>query len=286
MRKILLLLLMVVFAFGTSTANAKSVLDDVKERGVLRIGSGNTLPPLNYVDANGKWTGFDIDLGDALAEKLGLKVERVVVNNKTRIAFLANKSIDVAISCMSHTKSRDEQVDYAEPAYFWTGKVFFAKKGRYKSFADLGGQRICVNQGSNAFIAVPQEISKYSDKKVKMVSVQKQSDCWLALQKGKADVWSTDVPVIVGIAGKASADYEVVGPIYSPGLYGIGVTPNDSKWRDTISFTLQEMLKDGTYEKIYQKWFGANGDFPLPTNSRPRLPEDLYGMYNTFAWPD
>ena len=286
MKKMLLLLLMVLFVFGVSTVNARSVLDDVKERGVLRIGSGNTLPPLNFVDANGKWTGFDIDLGDALAEKLGLKVERVVVNNKTRIAFLANKNIDIAISSMSHTISRDEQIDYAEPAYFWTGKVFFAKKGRYKSFADLGGTRICVNQGSNAFIAVPQEIAKYSDKKPEMVSVQSQSDCWLALQRGKADVWSTDVPVIVGIAGKASADYEVVGPIYSPGLYGIGVTPNDSKWRDTISFTLQKMLKDGTYEKIYQKWFGEKGDFPLPTNSRPRLPEDLYGTYNTFAWPD
>jgi len=284
-KTIISLFIIAVVCFAT-TANAQSIGDEVKQRGVLRIGTGNTLPPLNYVDKDGDWKGFDIDIGNALADKLGVKVERVVVNNKTRIAFLANRRIDLAISSMSHTKSRDEQIDYAEPAYFWTGKVFYAKKGRYKSFADLGGQRICVNQGSNAYIAVPQEIAKYSDKKPEMVALQNQSECWLSLKQGKVDVWSTDVPVIVGIVRRESSDYEVVGTIYSPGLYGIGVPPNDSKWRDTISFALQEMLHDGSYEKIYQKWFGSDGEFPLPTNSRPRLPEDLFGMNNQYVWPD
>ena len=146
MKKILLLMLMIVFMFSLSEANATSVTDEVMERGVLRIGSGNTLPPLNYVDANGKWTGFDIDLGDALAEKLGLKVERVVVNNKTRIAYLANNRIDVAISCMSHTKSRDEQVDYAEPPYLWTGKIFYCGPRRREDMREPGLQ--CLHRGT------------------------------------------------------------------------------------------------------------------------------------------
>jgi len=75
-------------------------------------------------------------------------------------------------------------------------------------------------------------------------------------------------------------DYEAVGPIFSPGLYGIGVPPNDSKWRDAISFALQNLLANGTLEKIYQKWFGPNGLYPSPINMRPRLPKDIFGDRN------
>jgi polar amino acid transport system substrate-binding protein len=268
-----------------------SILNEVKKRGVIRIGTGTTVPPMNYIDENGNWTGFDVDLGNAIAEKLGVKVERVNVNNKTRIAFLANRRVDLTISSMSHTRSRDEQIDYAEPPYLWSGKIFYAKKGRFKSIAELVGKRIAVVQGSNAYIAAPQEIAKYTDKRPPaiIISFQNNSECFLALKQGKVDAYTQDVPIIAGVAGKEGVDYEPVGPIYSPGLYGIGVPPNDSKWRDTISFILQDLIKDGTYEKIYQKWFGPNGKFPLPINARPRLPEDVFGKdweYNRFVWPD
>ncbi len=280
------LLLTLVLCFVASTAAAKSIYDEVKKRGVVRIGSGTTVPPVNYIDKDGTWTGFDIDLGDAIAERLGVKVERVNVNNKTRIAFLANKRIDLTISSMSHTRSRDEQIDYAEPPYLWSGKIFYAKKGRFKDPKELGGKRIAVVQGSNAYIAGPQYLESIGAKKPVMMSFQNNSECFLALKQGKVDAYTQDTPIIAGVAGAEGVEYEAVGPIYSPGLYGIGVPPNDSKWRDTISFILQDLIKDGTYEKIYQKWFGPNGKFPLPINARPRLPEDIFGELNHFSWPD
>ncbi len=263
-----------------------SILDSVKKKGVIRIGSGQTVPPLNYINEKGQWTGFDIELGDAIAEKLGVKVERVNVNNKTRVAFLASGRIDLTISSMSHTRSRDEQIDYAEPAYLWSGKIFYAKKGRFTSPEQLGGKRIAVVQGSNAYIAATNYLATLTDKKPKMVSFQNNSECFMALKQGKVDAYTQDTPIIAGVAGHEGLEYESVGPIYSPGLYGIGVPPNDSKWRDIISFTLQDVIKDGTYEKIYNKWFGQSGRFPLPINARPRLPEDVFGEFNQFAWPE
>lgn len=278
---------LIMFLLSTSViAGAESILDQVNNRGVVRIGSGTTVPPVNYIDKDGNWTGFDIDLGDAIAKKLGVKVKRVNVNNKTRIAFLASGRIDLAISSMSHTRSRDEQIDYAEPPYLWSGKIFYAKKGRFTSIAELGGKRIAVVQGSNAYIAAPQEIAKYTKEKPIMMSFQNNSECFLALKQGKVDAYTQDTPIIAGVAGSEGVEYEAVGSIYSPALYGIGVPPNDSKWRDTVSFILQDILKDGTYEKIYQKWFGPNGKFPLPINARPRLPEDIFGKDFPFVWPD
>lgn len=283
---LIVLMSVLLLASFISYASAESMLDEVMKRGTVRIGSGNSTPPMNYIDPEtGEWTGFDVDLGNAIAEKLGVKVERVLVDNKTRIAFLANRSIDISLANISVTNSRQEQMDYAEPPYFWTGKIFYAKKGKYKSLKDLGGKKLGVDQGSNAFIAGPQELAKHSDKKPEMLSFQNSAEGFLALKQGKIDAYSQDAPIMAAVSGNLGAEYEAVaGIIYSPGLYGIGVPENESDWRDKISFTLQGMLKDGTYEKLYQKWFGPKGKFPMSVNSRPRL-SDTYGDM-LYVWPD
>jgi polar amino acid transport system substrate-binding protein len=119
-----------------------------------------------------------------------------------------------------------------------------------------------------------------------MLAFPTDGECFLALKQDKVDAFTQDSPIIAAVAGNEGVEYEPVGPIYSPGLYGIGVPPDDSKWRDAISFTLQDLIKDGTYEKIYQKWFGEHGKFPMPLNARPRLPSDVFGDQNAFVWPD
>ena len=159
----------------TSSAGvrAESILDQVKKAKVVHIGTGNDTPPMNFIDEKGNWTGFDVDFGDEIGKRLGVKIERVVVNNKTRIAYLANRQIDMTISNLSQTRGREEQIDYAEPPYLWTAKIFYAKKQKFKNIAELAGKRIGVNQGSNAYTAAPQEIAKYSLVEPQMVSFQK-----------------------------------------------------------------------------------------------------------------
>lgn len=269
-----------------SFAGEESSLDRVKTAGVVRIGTGTTAPPMNYLEENGNWTGFDVDLGDAIAAKLGVKVERVNVNTKTRIAFLAAGRIDLTISSMNHTRSRDEQIDFAEPPYLWVGKVFYAKKGRFKSIAELGGKRIAVEQGSSSYLAAPLEIARHTNREPVMVSFQSDAECFMALKQDKVDAFTEDTTIIAGVAGNEGVDFEAVGSIYSPTLYGIGVPPGDSKWRDAVGFILQDLIKDGTYERIYQKWFGERGKYPLPINARPRLPSEVFGDRNAFVWPD
>ncbi len=289
---------LVLFAFVVSFASfavaASSTYDKVKKSGTVQIGHGIDVPPLSMIDpSNGELKGFDIDIAKAMVDHIGkimgkdLKMGKIVVNNKTRIAFLANRRIDLAIRSMSHTRSRDEQIDYAEPPYLWTGKIFYAKKGKFKSPMDICGKRMAVTQGSNAYIAGQNYLKEMGcNKDFVIKAFQSNAECFLALKQGKVDAYIQDTPIIAGVAGSEGVDYEPVGPIFSPGLYGIGTPPNDSKWRDTASFALQDMLKDGTYEKIYLKWFGPNGIAPLPVNSRPRLPADIFGDRNEFVWPN
>lgn len=286
-RKTILLCCLAALSCFTATASAQqtSVLDRVKTNNVVRIGIGTDSPPLNYVDDKGQWVGFDVELAEAIAKKLGVNIERVQVNNKTRIAFLANNQIDMAISNISRTRSREQQIDFAEPPYLWTAKVFVARKGRFKQVTDLGGKTICVNQASNAFTAAPSEIIRLGGARPTMVSMQRNADCLTALRLGKVDAFSQDAPIIAALAGSGMKELAFVGQGYSPGLYSIGVPPNDSKWRDAVSFALQDLLADGTYEEIYERWFGKRGFYPLGHDARPRLPTATFGT-QWFAWPE
>ncbi|MGQ0595902.1 transporter substrate-binding domain-containing protein [Aquabacterium sp.] len=272
-------------AMSTSSAFAESILDRVKQAGVVKIGTGNDTPPMNYMEEDGTWTGFDVVLGDEIAKRLGVKVERVTVNNKTRVAFLANGQIDMALSNLSRTMTRQDQVDFVDPPYLFTAKVFYAKKGKFKSLAQLGGKRIGVNQGSNAFTAAPEELAKHSKLAPQMVAFQKNAECFLALKQGKIDAFTQDSPIIAAVAGTESSQFEAVGGGYSPGLYSIGVPQNDSKWRNAVEKALQAIIKDGTYETLYQTWFGAKGKYPLALNARPRLPSDAFGNM-PMVWPE
>lgn len=289
-----LVVLALLVSFSSIAIAKDSVYDEVKKSGVVKIGHGTDVPPLCMIDPKtGELEGFDIDIAKAMTEQIGnimgtkLKMEGVVVNNKTRIAFLANKRINLVVRSMSHTRSRDEQIDYAEPPYLWTGKIFYAKKGKFKKPMDICGKRMAVTQGSNAYIAGQEYLKELGCKEdFKVLSFQNNAECFLALKQGKVDAYIQDGPIIAGVAGKEGVNYEPVGPIFSPGLYGIGTPPDDSKWRDTASFALQDMIANGTYEKIYMKWFGPDGIAPLPINSRPRLPADIFGDRNQFVWPN
>jgi len=191
----------------------------------------------------------------------------------------------MALSNISRTLSREEQIDFVDPPYLFTAKVFYAKKGRFKSLAELGGKRIGVNQGSNAFTAAPIELAKYSKSAPQMMSFQKNAECFLALKQGKIDAFTQDSPIVAAVAGAEGAEFEAVGSGYSPGLYSIGVPQNDSRWRYAVSVALQAVIKDGTYERLYQSWFGPKGKYPLSLNARPRLPPDVFGDMS-MVWPD
>ena len=236
---VLLIAMTMMIGISSSAIAGGSNYDSVKKSGLVRIGHGTDVPPLSMIDPkDGELKGFDIDLAKAMVVEIGkimgkeLKMEGVVVNNKTRIAFLANRRVDLTIRSMSHTRSRDQQIDYAEPPYLWTGKIFYAKKGKFKKPMDICGRVMAVTQGSNAYIAGQEYLKEMGcTKKFTIKAFQSNAECFLALKQGKVDAYIQDTPIIAGVAGKEGVDYEPVGPIFSPGLYGIGTLTSQTNQR-------------------------------------------------------
>lgn len=272
-------------AIVANAAPDNSVSKQVHKNGVVRVGIANNNPPMNYLDDDGKWVGFDVDLANALAEHMGVKLEMVEVNNDTRISYLANNTIDMAITNLSHTTDRDAQIDFAEPSYIWDGKVAFVRKGEFKDMMDLAGKKIAVDQGSSAYKAVEKYITENGGEAPQIESYQGNAACFQALKDGKVDAFTQDSLICQGVAGADAGDFEVLGSFYSGSLYGIGVPSNDSAWRDEVSFSLQELMADGTYDKIYDAWFGKDGKFPLPYSVKPVLSEE-FGDHVLYTWPD
>ena len=268
-----------------AAAPADSVSTQVHTNGVVRVGIGNNNPPMNYLDDEGNWVGFDVDLAQALADHMGVELEMVEFNNDTRISYLANGTTDMSITNLSHTTDRDAQIVFAEPSYIWDGKVAFVRKGEFTDMMDLAGKKIAVDQGSSAYKAVETYITENGGEAPIIEEYQGNAACFQALKDGKVDAFTQDSLICQGVAGDEADDFEVLGSFYSGSLYGIGVPSNDSAWRDEVSFALQELMADGTYDQIYDKWFGENGQFPLPYSVKPVLSEE-FGDHVLYTWPE
>ena len=239
-----------------------STLDRVKKTGVVRVGIRFDNPPLSYIDEDGNWVGFDVDLAEELARRLGVKLERVKVDETTRISFLQEGKIDMAVASMNHTRSRDDAVDFTI-TYFWDNQTFLVRKGTFHSLKDMFGRKVAMNAGSSAIPAWKKYLAQHGGPEPEIVEFTDKVAAMQALRDGAVDGYAEDSITLRALAaGDPSLGLLPEG--FNRVQYGIGVPENDSEWRDLINYTLQEIWKDGTYHRIYQKWLGPDAAVPMP----------------------
>lgn len=263
MRKLLALM----FAIATCGASAafaqeKAMIDEVKARGVLRAGVKNDAPYLGFVDDKGAYQGFEIDLLNDLARRLGVKVEYTPVKASNRVQLLQQKRIDIVFATVSHYRARDQVVDFTV-SYLYTPQTLLVKKDSgIKSLADLANKRVAVDAGSGAVKKVPQ-----MQPKATVQSFQGWPEAFFALERDTVDAVATDNILLAGLrAGSPNPEkYLVLGSsgIYSGGYYAVALRENDSKSRDTLNFLLQDQWADGTWQKTFDKWLGKDSKLKM-----------------------
>ncbi|MEK7786942.1 MAG: transporter substrate-binding domain-containing protein [Chloroflexota bacterium] len=270
LRKTILLVVSVMFlvtacqsaAVAPASTATQSTLAKVQAAGVVRVGIRFDNPPLSYIDANGNWVGFDVALANEVAGRLGVKIEQVKVDETTRISFLQEGKIDLAVASMNHTRKREAAVDFSL-TYFWDNQTFLVRKGEFESLEDLFGRKVALNAGSSAIDAwkkyaadrggAAPEIVEFTDK---VAAVQ-------ALRDGAVDGYAEDGITLLALAA-GDENLALLPDGINPVQFGIGLPVNDSAWRDAVNYALQDIWKDGTYLTIYNKWLGPNADVHLP----------------------
>ncbi len=256
---------MALLFLGAQAALAGPVWDGIQEAKVLKAGIMTDSIPGGYYNENNEWVGFDVDIAEEVARRLDCTLERVAVNNKTRIAFVQQGRIDISVANMTHKRERDRSIDFSI-TYFFDGQKILAKKGQFEDHEDFVGKKIATMQGTTSEINIKNLLKELGDPDYEdnVISFQKESECFQALKMGRVAGWSTDSTILLGYAAKEPGNYELVGDFFSDEPYGIGVPEDESGLRDAVNFALQDMWKDGTYMEIYNKWYGPDTPYYFP----------------------
>lgn len=250
----------------TQAQEFSGTLGKIAESGKIVIGHRESSVPFSYLDENQKPIGYSIDLCmkivDAVKETVGkdVEIEYVPVNPKTRIALMANGTIDLECGSTTNKLSRQEQVEYL-PTTFVTGtKLLVRKDSGIKSVADLDGKAVALAQGTTNELAVKAKVEELG-LDVKVLPVRDHAEGMLSLETDRVDVYSTDHILLFGLLSKSKSpdDFEVVGDFLSFDPYGLMIRRDDSAFELVGKAALASVFRTGEINEIYSKWFDPLG---------------------------
>src|SRR5450432_4196435 len=234
---------------GATVARA-DVLDDVKKKGTLTVGTKADYRPFGFLDPSGKIVGFEPDLAADVAKRLGVKLEVVPVVASNRIQFLQQGKIDIMIATMSDTPERRKIVDIVDPSYYGSGtNILSLKSLKITTWEQLRGRKICLIQG--AFYNKELQ-EKYG---VEGVAFPGTAEAYAALKNGNCVGFAYDDTAIVGEMQKPEwADYEMPldSILFVP--WGLAVNQGEKEVGAFMSKTITDWHKTGYIAQLEKKW--------------------------------
>ncbi|MGI6591569.1 MAG: ABC transporter substrate-binding protein [Eggerthellaceae bacterium] len=244
---------------SSSSSNASASSDDsytlVKE-GTLTVGTSPDYPPFENLE-NGKYVGFDMDLSKAVAKKLGLKFEPTTIQFDGIIpAVAAGGQCDVGCSGFSVDPEREKQIDFTDSYYVDDQAVVAMKNGKVtKANVDKAlnksGMIIAAQSGSTG-----EDYAKENFPKAKVSSYGNATDCFAAMQAGKADAVCINNAVAAKMVKSSYKDAQIVKADATGEEYAMVVSKDNPKLTEAINGALQELKDDGTIDKLVNKYFG------------------------------
>jgi len=244
---------------------ASLVPADIRAKGVLKIGIGPTYPPNEYVDANGKIVGWDVELFDAVAAKLGLKTNYVDATFPQIIGGLGVGTYDLGNSSFTDTKEREKTVDFV--TYFNAGSQWASKKGVTVDPENACGLKVAAQVDTNQLLVdLPARSKKCVAAGKKAITIQSYADQSVASSAvvlGKADAGVADSPVIAYAVKQSGEKLQLDGELYEAAPYGWPVK-KDSPFGTAIQKALEALIADGTYTQILTRWGIEGGAIDKP----------------------
>ncbi|MDM5186878.1 ABC transporter substrate-binding protein [Bacillus sp. DX4.1] len=218
----------------------------------FRYAMSGLYKPFNYKENDGKLVGFDVEIGEALAKKMGMKPVPVTNPWETLIQGLKAKKYDVILGSMAITEERLKAVNFTNPYYRSGAQIFVAKKNNAISSAeDLKGKKIGVVKAST-FKAL---VEKHTDQ---ITEYDSDITALMDLEPGRVDAVITDQMVGLRMIKEGKSNIKEAGKPLNLDEMGIAVRKDDKEMVKKVNKALDEIVKDGTYEKISKKWFGRN----------------------------
>ena len=221
--------------------------------GKLTMGSDTSYPPFESMEGS-KPVGFDVELAQAIAKKLGLTLDVISTAWDGIIPGLKTKKYDIIMSAMTITADRKKQINFSDPYIDSDQSIAVANNSTIKGQADLKGKVVGVQIDTTGQFKA-EEIQKAGGIK----EIQKFDTILVAfeaLEQGKVDAIINDYPVNMYVSGKRGKT-KVITKIKTNEQYGIGVRKDNTALLNSINGALKTIRDDGSYTAIYKTWFGA-----------------------------
>lgn len=269
---LLLILSLVLAACGGGGAD--DLLGQIEEDGVIRVSTDANYEPQSFLNESGEFVGFDIDVAKEIAERLGVEIEFKTPDWDLITAGNWGGQWDMSVGSMTVTTAREQVIDFASPAYYYTPAQLAAADGSgIDTWDDVDGQTICVGlsttyetwlSGDVESLGLP-EASFFADPPADttIIPLPTDGECVQSIQSGREEfaVFLTSNTVVEAALAEGMSIHKVGTPVFSENL-AVAFDKNSELDNATllarVSEILTEMHADGTMTELSMKWFGED----------------------------
>jgi len=261
-------------AAGSTTSTvvasiASQVPAAIKSKGTLNVATEAQYAPNEFIAPDGHTViGMDADLMSAIGAVLGLKVKLINSSFEAIIPGLAAGRYDIGASSFTDTKEREKTVDFVD--YFKAGISFYAKSSAntgVSKLADLCGKTVAVEKGTVELEESTKQSAtckKEGKPAVTVLSFPGQNPVTLAVVSGRAELAMADSPVVAYQIKQANGQLKLIGESYGFAPYGLAI-PKSTGMKAPVLAALGELITNGTYTRIMEKWGLQSGAITTPT---------------------
>lgn len=236
-----------------TSASAANSVEAIKKAGVLKLATGN-YKPFEFRDSKtNELVGYDIDVAKRVADKLGVKLKAVDMDFPAIIPSVQKGDYDLAVAAMYDTEERRKAVDMTD-SYMNTGMVLvtLANNSTFHTLADLNGKRVGVKASATSE-KVANDAKTKNGYTYEVVSYKDTTGCIADLEAGRVDAVVNDQLNQLEI-NKTDPKIKIVGKPFTTSKLAGAVKKGNESLLKVINETIQEMEKDGSAQKLYDKW--------------------------------
>ena len=229
---------------------------EATESGTFIVGFDQDFPPMGFLGDDGEYTGFDLELAQEVAKRLGLTYQPQPIAWDAKDMELETGNIDCIWNGFT-MNGREENYTWSDPYMDNTQIFVVAPDSGIATLADLTGKVVEVQVDSSAQAALA-DMPELADTFKDLVVTPDYNTAFMDLEQGAVDAIAMDVTVAGYMIQERNSDFVILEESISSEVYGIGFQVGNTELRDKVQGALEEMAADGTLKTISEKWFGTD----------------------------
>jgi polar amino acid transport system substrate-binding protein len=255
--KLLIACLLAVCVLLPGIASADT-LDDILQRGKLRVGMEPGYMPFEMTNKRGEIIGFDVDVAKRMAKAMGVELELVSTAWDGIIPGLITNKYDIIMSGMTLTQERNMKISFASPYIVIGQSILVDKKleGKIKSYKDLNDKKFKV---ASKLGTTGEQATKRMIPKASYISFETEQEGVMDLLNGKVDAFVYDLPFnAIAYAQKGQGKVILLDEPFTYEPLAMAVNKGNPDFLNWLNNFMNQIRNDGTYDKIYAKWFKSD----------------------------